>query len=153
MNKSTFFKMLKKELRTLKPAELQKNISYYEEIIADMMENGLSEEAAIAKIGTPKKIAAEILENTSPGMLRRKDRVGTILICASAVTILLSVISDIRRYFMLHTAISIIGGADGPTSIFLAGRIGVPRMWSVAAIVVLITVVYKVFRIWKEKRS
>lgn len=155
MNKNQFLRTLKKELRSLKPAECQKNISYYEEIIADMTENGLSEEAAIEKIGSPKKVALEILENTPSENLRKKDRLGRFLIGASIVTIILSIISGIRQYMMFMTAnISFIGGADGPTSIFIAGKVGAaPRMWMIALAVVLITVVYKIFRIYKQKRS
>lgn len=155
MSKNKFLKALKKELRSLTPAERQKNISYYEEIIADMMENGLSEESAIEKIGSPEKVAQEILENTLPENLRKKDRVGRFLIGASIVTIILSVISGIRQYVIFSDSnIAVIGGADGPTSIFIVGRIGAaPRMWMIALAVVLITAAYKIFRIYKQKRS
>lgn len=150
MSKKRFLKTLKKELRSLNPSELQKNISYYDEIIADIMESGFSEEAALEKIGAPQKIAREILENTSPENIRKKDLPGRFLICASIIAIILSVISGIRQYLFMHDTISIIGGADGPTSIFLAGRIGAPRMWIVAVILVLITAVYKIFRMNKK---
>lgn len=152
MNKKIFLKTLKRELRALNSSELQKNISYYDEIIADMMESGLSEEAAIEKIGAPQKIAEEILENTSPENMRKKDILGMFLICASIITAILSVISVIRQYIFMNSAISIIGGADGPTSIFIAGRIGTPRIWMVALVIILITVIYKIFRIYKKKR-
>lgn len=153
MSKKIFLKTLKRELRALNSSELQKNISYYDEIIADMMESGLSEEAAIEKIGAPQKIAREILENTSPENMRKKDIPGRILILASIITIILSIISGIRRYIFINDTISIIGGADGPTSIFLAGRIGAPRIWMIAVILVLVTVVYKIFRMNRKKRS
>lgn len=153
MSKKIFLKTLKRELRALNSSELQKNISYYDEIIADMMESGLSEKAAIEKIGAPQKIAREILENTSPENMRKKDIPGRILILASIITIILSVISGVRRYIFINDTISIIGGADGPTSIFLAGRIGAPRIWMVAVILVLVTVVYKIFRMNRKKRS
>lgn len=153
MNKRTFLKTLAKELRPLNSSELQKNINYYEEIIADMTENGLSEEDAVKKIGSPKQIAQEILENTPPENMRKKDRAGRILIGASIVALILSVISGIRKYFMIDASIAIIGGADGPTSIFLAGRVGdSPEMWMIAALLILITVIYKIYRAYKEKR-
>lgn len=154
MNKKIFLKTLKKELRPLKPSERKKTISYYEESIADMMESGLSEEDVIEKIGSPQKTAQEILENTSPENLRGKDVPGTVLVCASILFIILSVISGIRQHIIIESAsISIIGGADGPTSIFLAGTIAPPRIWGVALFIVLITVIYKFFRAHRKKRS
>lgn len=142
--------MLERELRCLKPSERKKNISYYEEIIADMTENGLSEEAAVEKIGSPKQIAQEIIENTSPDNLRKADWAGRLLLGTSLLTILLAVTSSIRIYLRFHESIAIIGGADGPTSIFLAGRIGhFPRMWMVAGIIVIITIIYF---LWKRRK-
>lgn len=153
MNKDTFLKALKKQLKNLKPAELQKNISYYEELISDMVENGLSEEDAVRKIGSPKQAAGEILENTAPENFRRKDIFGRILIAASVVTVLLSLIEAARIRAMTAAAVSIIGGADGPTSIFIAGKLNWPRMYGVAAAVVGVTIVYFVWRYWREHGS
>lgn len=151
MNKNAFLKALKKELHTLRTSEIQKNIGYYEELIADMVENGLSEESAVEKIGSPKKAAREILENTDPENFREKDIPGTFLVCASIAAILLSIVSGVRQHIARNAAVYIIGGADGPTSIFLAGRIGAPRMWMVAAVIIGITVIYKLLRIRKKK--
>ena len=39
----------------------------------------------------------------------------------------------------MSTAVSIIGGADGPTSIFIAGKIGTP--WGLYVITVIVVVV------------
>ena len=41
--------------------EREKYLAYYEEIISDMIENGVSEEEAVAHIRRDKKIAEEIL--------------------------------------------------------------------------------------------
>lgn len=142
MNKNTFLKILKKQLRCLNASERQKNINYYDELIADMIENGFSEEAAVEKIGSPKQLAQEIITNTPPENMKTTDRIGRTLIGICLLTILLSVASEIRVYLHSSGAI-IIGGADGPTSVFIAGRIGhFPRMWMIAAIVVIVTIVY-----------
>lgn len=150
MNKNTFLKILKKQLRCLNSSERQKNINYYDEMIADLIENGFSEENAVKKIGSPKQLAQEIIENTSPENMKKTDWIGRILIGMCFLTILLSAISRIRMYLHSKETITIIGGADGPTSIFLAGRIGhFPRMWMIAAIVVIITVIYF---LWKRRK-
>lgn len=154
MNKDTFLKTLKKQLKSLKKEELQKNIGYYEEMIADMVENGLTEEAAIQKIGTPEAIAQEILENTSPENLRKKDIPGRILILLSVLAAAAAVCSWIRARLMFDASIAVIGGADGPTSIFIAGKIGAsPRMCVIAGALILITILYFVIRHRQNKKS
>lgn len=111
-------KELKKELRRLKASEIQKHLSYYEEMISDMTEHNMSEAEAVARIGSPKDAAREILESASAGDLRSKN-----------------------------TAVSIIGGADGPTSIFIAGRISRPvLLYAATAAVLIVTVLYYIRR-------
>lgn len=118
MNKRNFLKELKKELRRLKASEIQKHLSYYEEMISDMTEHNMSEAEAVARIGSPKDAAREILESASAGDLRSKN-----------------------------TAVSIIGGADGPTSIFIAGRISRPvLLYAATAAVLIVTVLYYIRR-------
>lgn len=143
MNKNTFLHTLRKQLKRLKPEERNKHLSYYEEMIADMMENGMTEEESIEKIGSPDHAAQEILANTAPENLRPRDLIGRVLIITSVLLALTATASAIHARRMMNTAISIIGGADGPTSIFIAGRVStMPRLTGVAAVVILITVVY-----------
>lgn len=147
MNKDTFLKTLRKQLKKLKASEIEKQINYYEEILADMMENGQDEKEAIAKIGSPEQIAKEILENTPVENFRKKDTIGRCLVLASMILILFAAISAIRARQMMNAAISIIGGADGPTSIFIAGRVGSNTLFiALAGIVVLVTIVYFIWR-------
>ncbi|MBP3543386.1 MAG: DUF1700 domain-containing protein, partial [Lachnospiraceae bacterium] len=87
MNKKIFLDRLKKNLKELKAAEIQKHLNYYEELFSDMMENGLSEAEAIAKIGTPEKIAEEILENAAAEEFREQDTVGRVLTGMSIVLV------------------------------------------------------------------
>ena len=118
MNKRNFLEELKKELRRLKASEIQKHLSYYEEMISDMTEHNMSEAEAVARIGSPKDAAREILESASAGDLRSKN-----------------------------TAVSIIGGADGPTSIFIAGRISRPvLLYAATAGVLMATILYYIRR-------
>lgn len=147
MNKDTFLKTLRKQLKKLKASEIEKQINYYEEILADMMENGQDEKEATAKIGSPEQIAKEILENTPVENFRKKDTIGRSLVLASMILILFAAISAIRARQMMNAAISIIGGADGPTSIFIAGRVGSNTLFiALAGIVVLMTIVYFIWR-------
>ena len=55
MKKEQFIKNLRYSLRKLKKDEREKYLAYYEEIISDMIENGVSEEEAVAHQGETKK--------------------------------------------------------------------------------------------------
>lgn len=61
MIRSDFFEILKKSLESISKEERDKFITYYEEIIEDYKENGLTEEEALTTIGNPQNIANDIL--------------------------------------------------------------------------------------------
>lgn len=157
MNKHTFFKTLKKHLKKLKYSAVQKNISYYDELLSDMVENGATEAEALEKIGSPKKIAQEILQNAAPEDLKKKDIMGTVLIAVSAFFIAAIILVELCFHTYSLSAIttftgnvSIIGGADGPTSVFVAGKLGRPLgLFAAAAAAITVTVIYKLIRHFK----
>lgn len=60
MNKSRFSATLKRELRGMPRAEIAKTVAYYEEMIDDKIEGGMTEEQATASLGDPKEIARSI---------------------------------------------------------------------------------------------
>ncbi len=61
MSKSIFIDTLRGLLEPLNKEERDKFISYYEEIIEDYKESGLTEQEVIDKIGSPQSIANDIL--------------------------------------------------------------------------------------------
>jgi uncharacterized membrane protein len=63
MNKAEFLKELSFYLQKMNDTEKNKFIIYYDEMISDYVENGAAEEEAIRKIGTPLKIAEELLDD------------------------------------------------------------------------------------------
>lgn len=63
MNKKEFFERLKGELSAFPEQEVNERLDFYEEIIDDRMEEGLSEEEAIEKVGTLESIKAQITED------------------------------------------------------------------------------------------
>lgn len=63
MNKEVFLNELKTYLYKMEEPEKNKFIIYYDEMISDYTENGLTEAEAVNKIGNPKSIAEELLEN------------------------------------------------------------------------------------------
>ena len=146
MNKADFLRALRKELKSLKKTEIQKNISYYDEMISDMTEHHMTEEEAVSRIGSPKAAAREILSAAAPEQFRKKDPVLIILVLAAASLYSLWE-RTIRLSVSLDSSVAIIGGADGPTSIFLAGRIAPPVPLYVITIAVIgAAVIYYIVR-------
>ena len=61
MNKSEFIAALEQKLKGLPREDAEQSIAFYEEMIQDRMEEGLSEEEATAAIGSVEEIAAQTL--------------------------------------------------------------------------------------------
>ena len=68
MDKTTFLSKLEKRLKSLPEEDMQKTLEYYREMIDDRVEDGLSEEEAIADIGPIEEIA----EPFSPTVQKEK---------------------------------------------------------------------------------
>ena len=64
MDKRTFLQNLQKRLKGLPEEDLQRTLDYYREMIEDRMEEGLSEEEAVANIGSVEEIAEPLLPKT-----------------------------------------------------------------------------------------
>lgn len=60
MNKNEFLKKLRKRLKSYPRSEVDEALSYYEEMVADKMEYGKSEEQAVAEFGEVSLVAASI---------------------------------------------------------------------------------------------
>lgn len=146
MDKKDFLAKLNRQLKCMKKGERKKYIEYYEEIISDIVESGGTEEEAIARQGNPEQIAREILSDCNPEYQKNRDWRGITLLISSVILLLASVVSVFILWGFknnMSAGISIIGGADGPTAIFLAGTFGIP--WGIyigTAVVVVVTIIY-----------
>ena len=94
----------------------------------------------------------------------KKDKIFIGLVVVDAILLVLNICDSVlgsmmRALFSLYTSdvasIAIIGGADGPTSIFLAGKIGPPVDGLLIALVaaVIVTVVYVVVKKRKDSEE
>ncbi len=72
MNQSEFLSALAQQIGSLPEADRTASLEFYSELIADRMEDGLSEQEAVAGIGTPEEIAAKIIEETPLNTLVRE---------------------------------------------------------------------------------
>jgi len=136
MNKTTFMEELYHLLKPLPKAERQQHIDYYAEMIDDRMEDGLSEEEAIAALGTAADIAAQILGEVPPKPARRFPIWAIVLIVLGSplwlmlllavAAVLFAVIAVVAAAFItLWTAIAALYAADLSLLVgFLAGIAG-----------------------------
>jgi len=65
MTKNEYLKKLERELTKIPKSEAAKCIAYYNEIIEDTIESGLSEQAAVSKLDTPFSAAQKFLNERS----------------------------------------------------------------------------------------
>ena len=72
MTKQEFLSILKQELDCFPRAEQRKTITYYEELIEDRMEDGMTEEEAVEGIGNPRVLAEEIINDNLELMVQQK---------------------------------------------------------------------------------
>lgn len=65
MTKKEFLSNLRRRISKLPHTEVKERLGFYSEIIDDKMEEGLSEDAAVAEIGSVVKIASQILADAN----------------------------------------------------------------------------------------
>lgn len=61
MNKEQFLDELRRELSGLPQEDIEERIAFYEEMIADRMDEGMSEKEAVSGIGSVEEIARQIM--------------------------------------------------------------------------------------------
>lgn len=144
MEKKAFLRRLKNALRRLKPDEREKYLSYYDEIISDLMENGIEESAACEQQGDIEEIAANIYEEAKEEMFKKRDLPGIIL---QILSIVLAVISVFCMLKIPKTAAFSLNDGEGPTSVFVAVKINEPiALYIVTAVVILVHLLYSCIR-------
>ena len=81
MNKQQFLDKLKGSLWAMPEADIQNSLDYYSEMIDDRIEDGLSEEEAVAAVGSPEQILRQIAPPApSDTVQRRRLTIGIILL-------------------------------------------------------------------------
>ena len=80
MNKQEFLKRLGRKLAGLRKAERDERLGFYAELIDDLIEEGLTEAEAVAKIGSPDAIATQILEDLPKQERKRRLSVTEIVL-------------------------------------------------------------------------
>lgn len=136
MTKKKFLAALSTALRRLIPKERDKYLSYYDEAISDLMENGVSESVACQRQGDVKEIADAILQEADRTMLRKRDIIGILL---SVLTIIFSAILVFCLLVLPDSGVISLVLADGPTSLFFAGKIEMPIVLLIMGAVLIVS--------------
>lgn len=69
MNKQGYLEELSRKLRGLPKEDIEKSVGYYREMIEDRMEDGMSEEEAVAAMETPEEAATLVFGEIPLGKL------------------------------------------------------------------------------------
>ena len=73
MNKQTFLSELRKRLAGLPKKELEERLAFYSEAIDDRIEDGLTEEQAVAGIGSLDEVVEQIMSEVRlPSLVKEK---------------------------------------------------------------------------------
>ncbi|MBO5981935.1 MAG: DUF1700 domain-containing protein [Clostridia bacterium] len=82
MNKQEFLDRLRGELSILPSADTEERINFYSEMIDDRMEEGVSEEDAVAEIGSIESVVEQIIADMPQAPKKRKIKGWEILLLA-----------------------------------------------------------------------
>lgn len=114
MNKKDFLKKIENNLKSFEKSEINEIINYYEEIIADKMENGFTEEEAVDSLGDVDSITNEIKVNI---VMKRSNKKNTnslknfiiiLGICSTPILIPLGIAFAVLFFVLFITLFSLI---------------------------------------------
>lgn len=92
MNKAEFLAALREKLSGLPEEDFNRSVDYYTEMIDDRMEDGMSEEEAVACLGSMDEIITQILSEVSlPKLVKEKVKPKRALAVWEIILIIISV--------------------------------------------------------------
>ena len=102
MDKISFLKELQKRLKGLPEEDIQRSLEYYREMIEDRMEEGLTEEDAVADMGSVEQIAEPLLPKSAKRKMKAWEIVLLVLgfpvwfsLLAAAASVVIAIIVSI----------------------------------------------------------
>ena len=116
MNRKKFLRGIKKKLRGLPKSEITRLIDYFDESISERMERGMTEEAAVAALGSPEDAAGNVIREMPDNILKSADRRSVskrvmqifVVICASPILISLIAVAFSVAIALLAVYISAV---------------------------------------------
>ncbi len=90
MNKEQFLSAIKMEIQGLPQGDIEKSLDYYAEMLDDRIEEGMTEEQAVAALGSVDEIVAQILTDIPlPRLVQEKVRPSHALRAGEIILLLL----------------------------------------------------------------
>lgn len=137
MSKEEFLNRLNQLLMSLPSEERERMKVYYDEIIEDYIENGFSEEEAVAKLGSVGAVAEEILKESKSVIVTKEKMSGgakvgitTLLVLGSPLwgALLLAALAILLAFYIVLCVPVIICGAFAVAflAVSIIGIIGTP---------------------------
>lgn len=112
MNKQEFLAAVRKEIETLPLEDIRRSLDFCAEIIDDRMEDGMTEEEAVAAFGSVKDAARQILED-APASQRKKREGAPAVMWATAIVwgpvwigLLISIWSIVASFYASAVAVA-----------------------------------------------
>ncbi len=147
MTKAAFIENIRQITSYLPVNEREKYVEYYSEMIDDAVEDGMSEEEAVASLGTIEEISAYIRENSAQSIqspapesvVREKKHlpVWAIVLIVLGFPIWFSLLCAVFSIYISGWAV-IISLFAADISIFAAGIVSVPALFMVGSLAKLL---------------
>lgn len=151
MNKESYIKAVNRRLNLPKEVK-QRVMADFESDLDARLESGMLWETVLAELGSPQKAAADLNEQMKEYAYRKSPWRYLFLVLSVLSGGWLVMYAALLRFGMLlntlqwsfssneAASIGIIGGADGPTAIFVTGGVSAGLDWDVVLIMVIMVV-------------
>lgn len=91
-----------------------------------LLEQGKTVDEVINEIGTPDEVAERFNDELKEYAVEKRGPLACLFLILAAVSAFYGAAQVILYFVKPGEGISVIGGADGPTSVYLAGKVGGP---------------------------
>lgn len=125
MSRQEFFEQLRKGLSGLPKDDIEERLAFYNEIIEDQMEEGLSEEDAVSAVGSVDEIVLQVIAET-PLVKIAKERIKSKRHLSAGEIVLLALGSPIWLSFGIAAAAVIL-------SLYVSLWAAIISLWAVFA--------------------
>lgn len=151
MNKETYLRAVRRRLNLPKEVK-QRVMADFKSDLDARLESSMSWETIMAELGSPKKAAADLNEQMREYAYRKSPwRYLFLVLSVLSGGWLLMYAALLRFGMLLNTlqcsfspneaaSVGIIGGADGPTAIFVTGGVSAGLDWDVVLIMAVLVV-------------
>ncbi len=151
MTKAEYLERLRACLGQMPPEEREKQLAYYEELLDDMLEDGLSEAEAASQLGAPETVASELMaEMPMAALVKSRVQAGgkpsaltVVLLVLGAplwLPLLLAVFAVLLSLLITLWAVGLSVGIAVPAVGLAAVALGVGTLFGQAALPLLMAI-------------